>query len=59
MFCPECKAQTRVLRTMTLESPRKVIRNRVCRNCGYQFCTQETADEPEKPRPNPYPLSDR
>lgn len=44
MTCPVCHKDTRVVRTMKLDNPLKVIRSRVCEFCGYYFSTQESLD---------------
>ncbi|SKA72683.1 hypothetical protein SAMN02745702_01661 [Desulfobaculum bizertense DSM 18034] len=38
--CPECEGVTFVRRTKTNEY--KIVRRRICKECGYRFTTCET-----------------
>lgn len=44
MNCPACAHESKVVRTLKLENPPRVIRSRVCLYCGYYFSTQESPD---------------
>ncbi len=50
MTCPRCQQQTRVLRTLKLDNPLKVIRTRLCPSCNYCFSTQECLDLESTPQ---------
>lgn len=39
MNCPKCNGKTYVDNSRRIDT--EVIRVRVCKNCGYRFCTKE------------------